>query len=461
MSKNAGDHPTDGNNADNKADFLGTVPVGRLIARLAVPGSLALFVNSAYNFVDTIFVGRGVGALAIGAVSLLFPFRIIVMSFGNLVGIGAASVVSRALGAGDNEKARDAAGGALSMAALLGLIVGALGFIFTAPLVRLLGGTGELFAPTYEYTRIIVLSEPFLAFNFAGNFLIRAEGRARAAMITLSSGVLLNIILDPIFIFALDMGIGGAALATLLGHMVTTVLIAGYFITARGSLRIRLRSLWPRRGLVGETLWVGSSGFVRQFSQGVVQIVRNNLLVAVAGSMAVAAFGAVFRTIIVLALPAMGVAQALPPIAGYNFGAGNPRRVRRSLKLSIGVTTLITAAAAAILLLLPGPILRIFSSEAALIETGSLLMRLSAPVLLFFPTYFIGTAFYQAIGKGGRALLLALARPGFGLVGMLIAAAAGSAPGIVVADPIAVALGALAVWLLVRHSFRVDPKLRV
>ncbi len=435
------------------------MPLGRLIFKLALPASVALFANSAYNLVDTIFVGQGVGALAIGAVALLFPFRIVVMSFGNLFGIGGASVVSRAMGAGEFQRARDAAGGALGAAAIVGILIGVFGSLFTPALVRALGGTGELYAPTYEYTRIIVLSEPFLCFNFAANFLIRAEGRARAAMFALISGIVLNIILDPIFIFALDWGVGGAALATLFGHMLSSVIAVVYFVRAKGVLRISLRSLVPRWRHLSETLAVGVSGFVRQLTQGGVQVVRNNLLVVIGGSMAVSAMGVAFRTILILALPAMGVAQALPPIAGYNFGAGNADRVRRSLRLAIGVTTLITSMAALVLFLAPEAILRIFSDDPALLEQGVLFLRVSASVLLFFPSYFIGGAFFQAIGQAGKAFVLALLRPGIGLVGIFVAASLGSAAGVVASDPISVIVGAAVVYLFFAMTFRKDKRL--
>lgn len=444
-----------------RADFLGTMPMGRLLARIAIPGSVALIVNSAYNLVDTIFVGQGVGPIGIGAVSLLFPFRIIVMSFGNLVGIGAASVVSRSLGSGDESRAQAAAGTALSSAALIGLVVGIVGSIFARSLVTLLGGTGELFAPTFEYTRIILISEPFLVFNFAANFLIRGEGRARVAMGVVASGVLLNIALDPLFIFGFGWGIGGAALATLFGHILTTILGVAYFVRGRGAVRVRAASLAPRTDLLRETLAIGASGFVRQISSGFVQIVRNNLIVAAAGALAVSAVGVVFRMVLVLAMPAMGIAQAMPPIVGYNFGAQNPHRVRRALALAIGISSLIMAVGMVILYSWPSAIFRIFTSDPELISVGIPFMRVNSFALLAFPSYFIGTAFYQAIGEPMRALVVAISRPLFGLVIMLVAIRTVGPIGVVAADPIALAVGAVSVAFLLGHSFRTDKRLAV
>ena len=444
-----------------KADFMGTMPMGKLLARIAIPGSVALLVNSAYNLVDTIFVGQGVGPIGIGAVSLLFPFRVIVMSFGNFVGIGAASVVSRALGSGATARARAAAGTALSSAAFIGLIVGILGITFVSSLVRILGASGDLVQPTFEYARIIVLSEPFLVFNFAANYLIRGEGRARVAMVALTSGVMLNIILDPIFIFGLGWGVGGAALATLFGHMLTTVFSIAYFVRGKGAVRLTFASLRPRLDLLRETLAIGFSGLMRQLSSGVVQVIRNNLIVALAGPLAVSAFGVVFRTILIMALPAMGVAQALPPIAGYNFGAENPLRVRQSVWLSIGFSSLITWIGMGVMMLFPAPIFRIFTSDPDVISIGVPFMRVNAVALLVFPTYFIGAAFYQAIGAPRRALVIALLRPAVGLMIMFAAVRTVGTIGVVAADPLAIAFGAVSVVALLAHSFRTDERLAV
>lgn len=443
------------------SDFLGTMPLGRLLARIALPSSVALVVNSLYNLVDTIFVGQGVGPIGLGAVTLLFPFRIVVMSFGGLVGVGAASVVSRALGAGEEARARETTGTALTMAVVIGAGIGVFGSIFAPQLVALLGGTGELAGPTLEYARVILISEPFLIFTFASNFLIRGEGRARYAMIATSSGAILNIALDPLFIFGFGWGVGGAAFATLLGHILAAGISAAFYLRNHGTIRLSRSDLRPRRAILGEILSIGSSGFVRQISAGLVQIIRNNLIVGAAGAIAVSAMGVVGRTILILALPAMGIAQALPPIAGYNFGANNPLRVRRSVWLSMGAASLFMWAGMVVMLSIPGSLMRIFTTDVELIALGVSYMRINSFALLVFPTYFVGTAFYQAVGQPVQALLLSLARPVLNTVIMVIGLRAVGVIGIVAADPIALGIGALAVLLALMRSFRTDARLAV
>ena len=447
--------------APQNSDFLGTMPLGRLLARIALPSSVALVVNSLYNLVDTIFVGQGVGPIGLAAVTLLFPFRIVVMSFGGLVGVGAASVVSRALGAGQEERARATTGAALTMAVVIGAVIGVLGSLFAPQLVALLGGTGELAGPTLEYARIILISEPFLIFTFASNFLIRGEGRARYAMVATGSGALLNIVLDPLFIFAFGWGVGGAALATLLGHMIAAAISAAFYLRGRGVIRLTRIDLRPRPALLSEIFSIGVSGFVRQISTGLVQIIRNNFIVHVAGAIAVSAMGVVGRTILILALPAMGIAQALPPIAGYNFGANNPLRVRRSVWLSIGVASVFMWTGMVIMLTLPDALVRIFTTDTELITLGVRYLRINAFALLVFPTYFVGTAFYQAIGQPMRALLLSLSRPILNTAIMVVSLRTVGVIGIVAADPIALGIGALSVIIALTYSFRTDARLAV
>ncbi len=429
------------------------MPIGRLIARLAIPSSVALFVTSTYNLVDTIFVGRGVGPLAIGALALVFPLQIFVMAFGNLIGIGAASIVSRSLGAGQPDRARSAAGTAVTLAVGIGVVVAAAGSLFPDQLVTILGGTDDLRDLTIAYVTVILIAEPFHLFNLAAASLIRAEGQARVAMATMVAGMVVNIALDPLFIFAFGWGVQGAAAATLIGHIVSTVMIGAFYVRGRGTIRLRAKDLRPRRSVVAETLRIGSSGFVRQVSTSVVHGLRNNLLVLSGGTLFVSAFGVVFRSLLFLALPAMGIAQALPPIAGYNYGAHRMDRVRRSVWLSIGSCTLFMWIGFVIMWLFPGALFRLFSNDVDLIELGIPIMRVNALALLTFPIYFNGPSFYQAIGKPGRALVLASARPILAAIVMLIGVRLVGPLGVVASDPIALAIGSIMVVVFLLRSF--------
>ena len=434
-------------------EALGTLPVGRLIARIAIPSSIALFMTSTYNLVDTIFVGRGVGSEAIAALALVFPLQMFVMAFGSLIGLGAASIVSRALGAGEHELARSAAGTAIALAVMVGATVALTGSVLSRGLVSILGASEEIRDLTLAYLTVILFAEPFHLFNLTASSLIRAEGQARAAMTTIVAGVLVNIALDPLFIFAFGWGVRGAAAATLTGHTVSTALIALFYARGSGGVRIRTTHLRPRAAIVWETVTIGASGFIRQVSTSVVHTLRNNLLVLSGGTIFMSAFGVVFRTIVFLAMPAMGIAQALPPIAGYNYGAGRIDRVRRSVWMAIGSCTLLMWLGFAVMQLFPSALFRLFSDDPALIATGIPIMRVNALAMLTFPIYFNGPSFYQAIGKPGRALVLAGARPALAAVVMVVGVRLYGPLGVIASDPVALAIGSVIVVAFLVHSF--------
>jgi putative MATE family efflux protein len=435
------------------------MPMGRLLVRIAVPASVAMIVNSIYNLTDTFFVGRGVGPVGMGALALIFPFQLMVMAVGSLMGIGGASVISRALGAGDEARARSVLGSIISTTAIVGVVVAIVGSAMPVRIARLLGAEGELLEPTVEYLRVILLAEPFFILHFAGNNLVRAEGQARRSMVALICGVGLNIILDPIFIMVFDWGIAGAAIATLLAHILNTAVLADFYLRRTGAIKLSLRDLRPRINRLGEVFAVGSSGAVRQLSTGIMFTLRNLLLVGVAGATAVSAYGVVFRVILILALPAMGLAQSVPPVVGYNYGAGNMDRVRQAVRIAMIVSTVLLLVGLALMVLFPGFLLGIFSNDSEYIATGVPIMRVAATGMLVFPSYFIGTAFYQAIGRSMLALVLAMTRPVVGVLVMLWGVNAMGAIGVVIADPIALAAGSLTVILSLSWAFRRDDKL--
>ena len=437
-------------------EILGTHPIGALLARIAIPSSIALFVTSTYSMADAVFVGRGVGAVAIGALTVVMPFQMLVMATGSLIGIGASSIVSRAFGAGESHRANHAAGTAITVAIIGGIVAVVLGEIWIDSILRVLGASGELLIVARRYLSVVLLTEPIIMFNLATNALMRAEGQAKYAMVTMMSGMFLNIALDPLFIFGFGFGVRGAAWATLIGRSLTTVLVLLYLLRGKSSIRITLSDLVPRFATVREISMIGISSFVRQAGSSIAAMIRNNLLVAYGGAMFVSSFGAVFRTIVFLGMPGMGIAQAVQPIAGFNYGAKRFDRVRRSVWVSIAVCTAFMTIGFLVTELFPGMFLRLFSSDASLVGEGVSIMRISAFLLLLYPAYIIAPSFYQAIGKPLRALSLSMARPIIGAVLMVVLARSRGAIGAVYADPVAVGIGAaIAVWYLFHSTKKI------
>lgn len=435
-------------------DDLGVQSIGRLLFSIALPASVALFVTSTYNLVDAVFVGRGVGPDAIGALTLIMPFQMLVTAFGSMLAIGASSIVSRSFGAGETRRAKSAAGTALAMAASVGIAVALLGRVFMEPVLDLLGAEEGLVAPTREYFALILFVEPLLLLNVTGESLIRSEGQARVAMAAMVAGMLLNIALDPLFIFVFGWGVSGAAMATILGRILSWTIIVTFLFSSKSSLGLRLRNLRPRVKIFREIAAVGSSGLIRQLSDGIVYLIGNNLLMKFGDAMYVTAYGAVFRVVVFLGMPALGVAMAVPPIAGYNYGAGRYDRVRKVVITSILASTALMLIGFTLFESVPQIFLRLFTTDLAMIATGVDIIRVKAPVMLVFPAYMIGTSFYQALGRPAKAFVISLTRPLFSIVVMFSAVRSIGAMAVVSAEPIAVALGALIAIILLRRDMK-------
>jgi putative MATE family efflux protein len=390
--------------------MLGEERIGRLLLSLSLPATIGMLVQAMYNFVDTIFVGRGVGSMGIAGISISFPVQIFVMAFAQMFGIGGASVISRALGEKNHEKARRAAGNVMAFSIAFGLAMTLLGYFFIDQLLILLGASEAIIPYAREYLSIILLGSAFFSFGMAMSHVIRAEGKPKIAMAAMLISAVLNIILDPIFIFTLNMGIRGAALATVLSQAITSIYILFYFTSEKSLLRVSLASLLPEWGILKETVSVGLSAFSRQVAGSLLAVVLNNSLVFYGGDIAVAVYGVINRLLMVFIMPMFGVNQGFLPIVGYNYGAKKMRRARESVKLASAVTTLIALFSAIIMFFFARQLISIFTDEIELIEPTISALRI---VILAIPTIgiqVIASGMFQALGKAIPALFLSLLR---------------------------------------------------
>jgi len=368
---------------------LGTAPIRRLLVKMSAPAMVGLMVQAMYNLTDTIFVGRGVGSLAIAGIAISFPIQILVMALAQLFGIGCASIVSRRLGAGDQEEARHALGNLFTVVVLSSTIIAVFGSLFLPALLRFFGATEGILPYAADYSRFILIGTPFFMFAMATNAVVRAEGNARVAMWTMIIAGLLNIGLDPLFIYGLRLGIRGAALATVLAQATTVVYLVYYFFGGRSSLRTRPHHFRLNRSILWEAVTVG---------------------LTYGGDIAIATFGVVNRMIMFLFLPMFGIVQGMMPIVGYNYGAGQLERVRHAVRLSNLVTTAMSVGTTILLLSVPALLLRIFTQDAEVLSMGTPAIRI---VILAFPTVgfqVVAAGMYQALGRPLPALVLALLR---------------------------------------------------
>lgn len=393
-----------------RSEMLGKEKINRLLFRLSLPATVGMVVNALYNLVDTIFVGRGVGTLAIGGLTIAFPIQMIVMGFAQMIGIGAASAVSRSLGAKDVERADLITGNAfLSIAIISGLTM-SLGLIFVDPLLRLFGATNTLLPFAKEYISIIFLGSIFFSFAVSSNNLIRAEGNARVAMFTMIIGTGINIILDPIFIFIFELGIRGAALATVLSQFISFIYILRYLYSGQSSLNVKLHHFKLKMNIIKEIFAIGSAAFARQVAGSVIAILVNNSLRIYGGDLAISIYGIVNRLIMFLFMPLFGVIQGMQPIAGFNYGAKQINRVKEVVKLSIIVTTTLALLGTMIAEFIPGIIMKIFGIEPSLITTGSYAIRIVVAMVPVIGIQVVGATYFQSIGKAIPSLILSLSR---------------------------------------------------
>lgn len=435
--------------------MLGTEKIGKLLVKLSVPAIIGMLVNALYNVVDTIFIGRGVGTLGIGGITIAFPVQLIIMSVGMLVGMGSASVISRSLGRGDRDRASKTAGNAFVISTIFGIAVMVLGLLFMQPILRLLGATDEILPYAREYLSVILFGAVFITFAMAANNIARAEGKAVVAMLTMLIGTGMNIVLDPIFIFGLKMGIRGAAAATVISQFLAFAFLLVFFISGKSSLKIMLKHLKPDWPVLGEVFKLGIPIFVRQLGMSILAIVVNNSLRAYGSEVHIAGFGIINRLLMFTLMPIMGISQGFQPIAGYNYGAGSTDRVKQTVRLSIIVSSAVALFAFLVMMLFPRTLLQVFTADAQLILEGTQALRVVIIALPFIGLQLIGSTYFLAIGKAIPSLLLGMSRQILFLIPLvLLLPLTLGLSGVWTAFPIADGLATLATVLWMARDLR-------
>jgi len=394
----------------NHSQALASEPIKTLLWKLSLPAMAGMFVMSLYNVVDMIFVGRGVGALGIAGVSIVFPVQMIMMGIGQMVGMGAASLISRSLGADDMEKAERTLGNAVILILVLGGALAVAGLAKSTFFLRLFGATDTILPYAKAYMDIILLGVVFHTFSMSANNFVRAEGNARVAMISMFIGALLNIALDPIFIFALGMGIRGAAIATVIAHMATTSYLLRYFLSGKSSLRICVKNLVLKWAIVREIIAIGFATFIRTVAGSFIAVIINRTLGFYGGDISIAAFGVVHKVLMFAGMPGRGIAQGLQPILGYSYGARRYDRASEVIRRSITIATVFCFAIFLILFFFAEPIVRIFSTNASLIAQGTNAIRIVFVMLFLVGFHMVSSVVFQAIGKVIPTIILSTSR---------------------------------------------------
>ncbi len=390
---------------------LGQAPVGKLLWKYFVPAIIGVLANMLYNLVDRIYIGQGVGALALSGVTVTFPIMIVVMAFGMLVGMGSASLVSIRLGERKREEAERILGHAFVLLAGVSLALTASGLLLRDPILSLFGAGPETLGHARDYISIILLGTIFQGLGFGLNNIIRAEGHARAAMTTMILGAVMNIILDPIFIFVFKMGVAGAALATVISMAVTSFWVLIHFTGRKSLLRLRSRNFRLDRRIVREILAIGMAPFAMQLAGSVIHAIFNIQLIRYGSDLAVGAMGIINGAGMMFVFGVIAVNMAAQPIIGFNYGARQFQRVKRTLKIALIAATAITTAGFLAVQLFPAAIIGLFNrDDPRLLAIGIRGMRI---LLAAFPVVgfqVVSSNFFQAIGKARTAMILNLLR---------------------------------------------------
>ena len=389
---------------------LGTAPVHKLLWKYALPAIIAMTATSLYNIVDTIYIGHGCGALALGALTVAKPFMDICAAFGSLVGVGASSLLAIYLGEKDYERANRVLGNVIVMNIILSAIVMEVGLIWLDPILMAFGASEATLLYAHEYMEIILYGNVLTHIYFGLNAMLRSAGHPRFSMTATIVAVIINIILDPIFIFGLDMGVRGAALATVISQAVAVVWQLTKFMDKNELVRFH-RGIWRlNRHITLRALAIGMSPFLYNIAHCFVVIIINNQLKNFGGDMAIASYGVINRLTFVFAMMVMGLNQGMQPIAGYNYGAKQFDRVLKSFYLTCAYATGVMGIVFVLGECFPELMTRMFTHDVELIAQTVRPMRIVCSTMLIIGFQMVTGNLFTSVGKAGKAIFLSLTR---------------------------------------------------
>ena len=392
---------------DNKSIvMLEDTPINKLIWKLSIPSFIGIISYNLYNIINTIYISRGIGAYAAGGLAVTFPLFIFLSAISSTMGAGAASVISRALGENNIEKAGRAAANTFVVFWGIALLITILGLIFLSTILFVMGVTDKLLPYANEYTRVVLIG----AVTSTGfSSLIRAEGSSKYAMYQWIIPVAANMILDPILIFAVHLGVTGAAVATVLSQCISVAMfVYYYFLSSKTQLKIRLKYFIPDFRIIVEICSIGMPSFIQMASQSFTIIIINNVLRKYGGDLYISTYGIVNKITVFLIIPVQGILQGIQPIIGYNYGAGKKQRVMQTLKYSGKLTGYYGIICYILIVIFTKFVLYPFTSKLDIINIGTGMLKIICIGLAFSGTQMILVSYFQAIGKSTISFVLSL-----------------------------------------------------
>lgn len=439
------------NGQNKKMELLGSAPIPKALLAMGLPAMIGMMINALYNLVDAYFVG-GLGTAQMGAISVAFPLGQVVVGLGLLFGNGAASYISRLLGTGEKETANKVASTALYSSLGVGAVIIICTVIFLNPVLKMLGATESIMPYAVTYTSIYIVSSIFNVFNVTMNNIVTSEGAAKTTMFALLAGAALNMILDPVFIYVLDLGVAGAAIATAISQIVSTAVYLTYIFRKKSVFNFSIKECCYSKEIVSEVLKIGIPTLVFQLLTSL-SIALINMQTKVYGDSVIAAMGVVTRVISMGSLMVFGFIKGFQPIAGFSYGAKKYDRLHEAIKISILWSTIFCIIFGAGAALFSSSIISGFTKgDMEMIHAGQKALRANGLSFLLFGFYTVYSSLFLALGKAKEGFILGACRQGICFVPViLLLPMAWDIHGILYAQPIADVLSAIVTVFMALH----------
>lgn len=393
-------------------------PVENLITRLALPTVISMLITTVYNVTDTYFVSR-ISVAASGATGVVFSLMAILQAFGFMFGHGSGSCISRQLGARNIENARRYSSTGFFLSLLFGIMIMALGLIFLTPLMKLLGSTDTILPYSAAYAKFILLAGPAMTASCVMNNILRYEGMAALAMVGLTTGGVLNMILDPIFIFGLNMGINGAGLATMLSQYISMLILLIMFFSGKPQSRISPKYFTFNPGIIGEIIGTGLPSLARQ-GLGSISTMALNLQAGIYGDACIAAMGIVSKVGMLMFSICIGIGQGFQPVCSFNYGAKKYSRVRAAIMFTWRFASVVIGVLGAVCFVFAPDVISLFRSEEEVVSVGGTALRVFCVAIVTLATVMLANMTFQAVGKIGRAFFLACTQNGLYFIPLVL-----------------------------------------
>ena len=407
---------------DNNQNVLGTESIGKLLLKYSVPAIIGMMVNALYNVVDRIFIGNmpGVGPMAITGLGVAMPVMSVITAFGTLVGVGSTTNISIKLGQGKRNEAERIIGNAISLAAIIGATLTILGTVFLDKMLILFGASDSTISYAEAYMSFILVGATFSIMSMMFSNLIRGDGNPRLSATIMIIGCAMNIVLDALFIFKFNMGIQGAAFATVISQITSSVIGLLYYLRGKSNLSLKKKNLKLNKSIIGAIFAIGCAPFAMQLTNSVVQLIFNTSLKTYGGDLSIGAMATISSISMIFVMPAFGFVQGMQPIVGFNYGAKKYDRAKKALKISLISASIVFLLGSLVIQLAPQALVVMFNKDPELMNITIIGLRKYALAMPIVGISIVGSNFIQSIGKAKMAMVLGLLRQVIILIPMVL-----------------------------------------